>query len=269
MKHSVCNLIRKTDRTDEIIIYNFIYEKKPAENGDYFRKSHYKLLICTGGNAALSYNGAFVSLAAGDLLFTFPDSAVTLVDEEDFTFIYITFDGIVAGSTLRELGVDKKHYVFTGYGECLPTCENCIGLSNADNSYFLAKSAMLFIFACMKSKAEKQTVPKKALVSDIKTFIENRYSDPFLSVDTIAKYFSYNKNYISTVFKKETGVSIVRYINDVRINTACALAGNITSVKDIALLCGFSDPMYFSRLFRQSTGLTPREYIKMKNQGSM
>lgn len=269
MEHSVCNLIRKTDRTDEINIFNFIYEKKPAENRDYFKKSHYKLLLCVSGNAKLSYNGTPVSLAAGDLLFSFPDAAVTLLSEEDFTFIYITFDGIVAGSTLRELGVDEGHCLFTGYGECLPTFENCIGLSTPDNSYFLAKSAMLFLFACMKSKAAKQTVPKAALVGDIKAFIENRYSDPDLSVDGIARSFSYNKNYLSTVFKKETGVSIVKYINDVRINTACALAGNITGVKDIALLCGFSDPLYFSRLFRQATGVTPREYIKMKNQGTV
>ena len=51
-------------------------------------------------------------------------------------------------------------------------------------------------------------------------------------------------------------------INTIRVNNACALMNKgFTSVKDIAFLCGFNDPLYFSKVFKTKMKQTPREYI--------
>ena len=49
----------------------------------------------------------------------------------------------------------------------------------------------------------------------------------------------------------------------IRIQNACALAdSDISCVKDIAYLCGFSDPLYFSKAFKKYVGQSPKEFIK-------
>ncbi|MBQ1222950.1 MAG: helix-turn-helix transcriptional regulator, partial [Oscillospiraceae bacterium] len=56
------------------------------------------------------------------------------------------------------------------------------------------------------------------------------------------------------------------YLNTLRIRHACVLIEQgISGVKDISNLCGFSDPMYFSRLFKAKLGVSPREYVRTHN----
>ena len=59
------------------------------------------------------------------------------------------------------------------------------------------------------------------------------------------------------------GIGIIEYINTIRIQTACTMMEqNFTSVSDIANKCGYADPQYFSRIFKQRVGVSPLAYIK-------
>ena len=67
-------------------------------------------------------------------------------------------------------------------------------------------------------------------------------------------------------FKAYSGMSPKDYINTIRMREAMRLlATTDTSVENIALMCGYSDAMYFSRFFRSKTGQSPREYRKNCN----
>lgn len=58
-------------------------------------------------------------------------------------------------------------------------------------------------------------------------------------------------------------VGISEYVATLRIQQACTLLDQgFTSVKDIAFLCGYNDPLYFSKVFKAKTGVSPREYQK-------
>ena len=101
------------------------------------------------------------------------------------------------------------------------------------------------------------------IAAQIKKYINLNYQDCELSLEKISDHFGYNKNYMAEVFKKAANISIGKYIMSIRIQNACTLAdNNISSVKDIAYLCGFSDPLYFSRSFKKYIGQSPKDFIK-------
>ena len=81
------------------------------------------------------------------------------------------------------------------------------------------------------------------------------------SVSEIAEYFGYNPEYMTTLLKRASGLSVIEHINRAKIEEAKKLLLTTTlTVKEIAERVGYSGSRYLSRLFRQETGLTPSEY---------
>lgn len=67
--------------------------------------------------------------------------------------------------------------------------------------------------------------------------------------------------YFSKLFKEEAGENFIEYLTKVRIAHAKELLRNpALSIKEICILSGYSDPNYFSRIFKKQEGLTPSEY---------
>lgn len=82
-----------------------------------------------------------------------------------------------------------------------------------------------------------------------------------LSLKRFAKDLFLNTSYLSTLFKKEIGMTLTEYVNQNRIAHAKRLLKSTTlSVQDIAIQSGIPDIHYFTRLFRRETGMSPREW---------
>ncbi|MCC8065713.1 MAG: response regulator [Clostridiales bacterium] len=88
---------------------------------------------------------------------------------------------------------------------------------------------------------------------------ENYRGDISLSDAAHALYL--NPNYVSQLFKKEAGVTFVRYVTQKRIEEAKDLLANTeASLTDIAIAVGFHDYFYFIKTFKKITGQTPKQY---------
>lgn len=82
-----------------------------------------------------------------------------------------------------------------------------------------------------------------------------------LSVEGIAKSLNCSASYISRIFKKETGISIGAYIIQQRLFRARhLLISSKMNIAEISRSVGYENPAYFTHLFRQSEGKTPRQY---------
>ncbi len=82
-----------------------------------------------------------------------------------------------------------------------------------------------------------------------------------LSLHDIAEEFHYNAEYLSFLFKKETGLTLIQYINKSRIEISKnLLSNNDISIKEAAYSCGFRDEKYYMRMFKKSEGMTPLQY---------
>ena len=82
-----------------------------------------------------------------------------------------------------------------------------------------------------------------------------------LSLRYLADELNINSSYLSSLFKKETGMTVTAYIIRQRINYAKHLLENTRlQIQTVAQYCGLGDVHYFSKLFKKETGMTPRDF---------
>ena len=98
------------------------------------------------------------------------------------------------------------------------------------------------------------------IIVKIKRYIRQNLKTK-LVLSEIARHVGYSPNHCDTIFKKETGDSIINYLISERISEAKRLLDEgVLSLKNIAETVGFEDYNYFSRTFKKITGKTPSEY---------
>lgn len=82
-----------------------------------------------------------------------------------------------------------------------------------------------------------------------------------ITLEDVANQVYLSKSYLSSIFKQEVGISIVDYINQMRIAHSKTLLTNTgLTLVEIANECCFGDQSYFSRVFKQHEGVTPKQY---------
>ena len=101
----------------------------------------------------------------------------------------------------------------------------------------------------------------KSYVSKAKEYVHNNYKDEELSLDGICQALGVSNSYFSTVFKKKTGKSFIGYLTDYRMEQASRMLIE-TNDKSyiIARQVGYTDPNYFSYVFKRRFGVSPSRY---------
>ena len=101
----------------------------------------------------------------------------------------------------------------------------------------------------------------QSVIVKAREYIDSNFSATDISLYSTAAHVGISPNHLSTVFAQETGENFIEYLTRVRIERAKLLL-KTTAMKsvDIASETGFSDPHYFSYIFKKNTGLSPREW---------
>ena len=114
------------------------------------------------------------------------------------------------------------------------------------------------ISACI-ANARKGTT--KTIVQEAKRYIEENYQNSNLSLETLCDHLHMSTAYFSTVFKKEEGESYISYLTGVRMKKAAELL-KTTDEKTyvIAEMVGYTEPNYFSYVFKKRYGVSPNKF---------
>ena len=98
------------------------------------------------------------------------------------------------------------------------------------------------------------------MVSKAKAYIKENYGRD-ISLDDVSREVNVSPYYFSKLFKEEEGQNFIEYLTKIRIDKARQLLREENlSIKEISIMVGYSDPNYFSRLFRKQMDMSPREY---------
>jgi two-component system response regulator YesN len=100
-----------------------------------------------------------------------------------------------------------------------------------------------------------------SLISLAKRYIHEHYNDPSFSLVHTANHIGISVAYFSSLFLRETGQTFVEFLTAARMEGAKKLLVNPGKrITEIAFEVGYADPNYFSKLFKKSMGISPREF---------
>ena len=135
--------------------------------------------------------------------------------------------------------------------------ENAFTASSLDELRACVSQALSELRSGQKQESVKGS---SRVLQTVKTFIANNYQSD-ISLERIASEVYLSPGYLSAIFKKETGQSLMKYITQVRLEKARdMLLNSHRKVADIAESVGFSDASYFGMVFRNHYGLSPARY---------
>lgn len=93
-------------------------------------------------------------------------------------------------------------------------------------------------------------------------YVKENFTDPDLNISIASQHFRMTPSYLSSLYKKQTGKSLLEFINTVRIDFAERLLKEGCSVADAAEQSGFRDSAGFIRAFKKKKGITPGQLKK-------
>ena len=122
-------------------------------------------------------------------------------------------------------------------------------------SWFLEKTE-----AVCRGMATTKEKESESVVARARAYIDENYQKD-ISLDEVSRLVDISPYYFSKLFKQEQGENFIEYLTRTRMQNARQLLKNKSySIKEICVMCGYSDPNYFSRIFKKYEGVTPSEY---------
>lgn len=223
----------------------------------------HRILLCAQGEGLLCLNEERIPIQQGTLLFCFQGERFVFERETDLVYLYIDFGGTRSEELFRRFDIRPGHRRWDGYDGLIPMWKESLSRAGEDTIDLASESIVLYTFSRLRPSA----MPSGGIIQKIIDKTEEHFTDPDLSISAIAKTLSYNPKYLSHCFKQTMNINYSEYLRNVRIKYAITLLNNgLDSVKNVAFLSGYSDPLYFSNVFKKVVGCSPKEYISSLSQ---
>lgn len=124
-------------------------------------------------------------------------------------------------------------------------------------SRYIATALLLELASTQTQREERERI---TIADKVKSFVQwHRFSD--VRVGALAKELGYHEKYLSAAFRRETGISLKRYLVSERLSEAKRLLADTDyTVAEVAYYLNFENPHNFSRFFKKESGITPLAY---------
>ncbi|KAF9658491.1 helix-turn-helix domain-containing protein [Tenacibaculum sp. ZH5_bin.1] len=242
-------------------------------------------------DCGIDYGRSSYDFDEGVLVFAAPNQLITIKQELEFNEIRgkIMFfhPNLIMNTSLGKI-IDNYKFFSYDVHEALhlsdaeqKTVVECFSIIHEEikgridnHSQTVIASSIELLLNLSNRYYERQFLTRSAqnsdIVSQFNTILKDYYGNGNFSNKGIPpiEYFSekinLSTNYLSDLLKKETGFSAKEHINNFIIDKAkTLLLSDTTTINEIAYTLGFNYPHYFSRLFKNKTGLTPHKYRQL------
>ncbi len=237
----------------------FVQESEPKVYTLAQTLTAHRAILAVGGKGVFVLDNTRLPFRSGALLFAFQGERfyIEREGEDELTYMYVDFGGARADELFRRFDLRPASRYFDGFDGLIPFWRESLSRASAQTVDLAAESTLLYTF----SRLVGATKEHSEVIERILALTEEHFTDPDLSLASLAEELSYNPKYVSHLFKEKMGTSYSDYLRTLRVKYAVTLFDHgIDSVKNVALLSGFSDPLYFSTVFKRHTGRSPREY---------
>jgi AraC-like DNA-binding protein len=124
---------------------------------------------------------------------------------------------------------------------------------------------LIFEAAAAKLTVLKDSQRTRAVIGDIRSYIEDNYPNPELSLDHLSDKFAISAKNISKLFKEESGCNFVDFLIGLRMDKAkLLLLSTDQSLQEISGDVGYFNYNSFNRAFKNVAGMSPSDYRKQQ-----
>lgn len=250
--------------SNDLSTFCFVLETDPAVMQTKTVLAHHRMILIEQGEGEFLLGDAPHAFSTGTLLFGFEGEPFSLLSGEDVRYLYIDFGGARATALCHRFGIYPHTRGRKNANGLIPFCHDCLLSTRQENIDMAAECVLLYVF----SRISVDSIAQNNTLQRIIEHTEEHFQDPELSIAAIAAEIGYNPKYLSHFFKDKMKVGYSEYLRSYRLKYAVSLFElGISSVKNVAFLSGFSDPLYFSNTFKKSLGISPKEFVlKVENE---
>ena len=242
------------------------------------KQAFYTLHFVFDGEGILLFEGKKYHISKGSFFFLPPEKDILYYPKPNNPWQYIWFE--LHGSKLPYLARLMGFSLQSPVIKCKETKKISDSLINMFNNvvmdhqnYYQALSVFYEIVGFLCSSAPPLSFHKEdinhAIVSRAKKIIKLNYNQPNFNIQMLSNLLHISHSHLCKIFKKETGLTMISYLNNVRFKHARILASQQTlSVKEICFSVGFSDEANFMKEFKKRFNSTVKNYKNSDSESS-
>ena len=228
----------------------------------------WEFVYCTYGSGTFLFDDRSLDYREGDVVIIPPMTPHSNASADGFQNIHINMvSPALSFSSPMVISDDSNHFLLDAF--------------NAVFFHFYSDrketSSLLSVYGDLIScylVAYQTGSTLTPIVAQIENNIISNYADSNYELDAYLHSLPFSYDYLRKLFQKELGVTPHRYLVDKRLKMAAELLvsdanAGARTIADIAPLCGFRDPLYFSKMFKKKYGTAPRYYLESRLKESI
>ena len=239
---------------------DIIYVGKHLLTFSVTRHAHdsWELIYCTGGEGTMVFDEYQLPYEQDDIIVIPPNTPHVNESREGFTNIHINMlDPTLSAKSPLLVRADSSGFLLNAFSAAF------FYYSEPAQSTAALLSAYGDLICC-HLMASQSAPARSKVVEQIESAIIRNYPDCDFELDEFLRSFPFSDDYLRKLFKRETGVTPHRFLSDKRLEIAASCLSSThtdaQNVTEVAHLCGFREPLYFSRMFKKKYGVAPSNY---------
>lgn len=255
--------------TDRFLKINGCGYQNRAKDSVVIRKKgrvDYHLVLVVKGSLEVMYHGDRFCLGKGGVFIYEPGAGHYYRALTAASTFWIHFAGTAVSDIFFDMDITAGVYETDAGAAATDEFRILVRRNGSTNESKLALGTLLNLLALISDGVHRsKNSEKRGDVKNINAILEymNMNYEKKLTVTTLAEMAGYSVSRFLHLFSDMIGKPPMRYLRDIRLANACELLDTSEyPVSEVAALCGFDDPLYFSRVFSDKFGISPSGYRK-------